>query len=338
MIVVTDKISVVIPVYNTAKYLPECLESALNQTYENFELILVDDGSVDQSGKICDTFAKKDQRITVIHKDNAGVSAARNDGIREATGKYICFIDSDDWVEPDYLETLARNMEPGGMSVCSLTTNRKLKTTDEIEIMDAEHAQISVLSVRGFQGFAVARLFDLDLIRANQIVVNGAVAICEDVLFSVHYIRYMEKNAVWNKKQIYHYRVRMDGATRKRSTEKISIGSKELSEPTAIELCERYVLNSPQVKEACSIRHVQAAVSAIRVLTAHKKQKTVLFKELINEVRSGIFRYCKSPYTIWVSRISVLLCAVSPWIEWKVWKIHHTMRMKNLMKQSENND
>ena len=96
--------SIIIPVYNVEKYLPQCVDSVLSQTYKDFELILVDDGSTDTSPSICDSFAAKDARVQVLHQKNSGVSVARNNGVDVARGGYITFIDSDDWVEPDYLE------------------------------------------------------------------------------------------------------------------------------------------------------------------------------------------------------------------------------------------
>lgn len=103
------KISVIIPVYNIERYLCDCLDSILGQTYRNLEIILIDDGSKDSTGQICDRYAKKDDRIVVIHKDNAGVSAARNNGVTVASGEYISFVDGDDWIAPDMYETLYRN-------------------------------------------------------------------------------------------------------------------------------------------------------------------------------------------------------------------------------------
>ena len=94
-------ISVIIPVYNVAAYLPECLNSVLGQSYRNMEIILVDDGSKDASGAICDQYADKDSRITVIHQANGGAAAAKNAGLRIARGKYLSFVDSDDFLEPD---------------------------------------------------------------------------------------------------------------------------------------------------------------------------------------------------------------------------------------------
>ncbi len=99
-------ISVIIPVYNVEKYLPRCLDSVVAQTYTNLEIILVDDGSTDTSGKICDEYAKRDARIKVIHKQNGGVSSARNAALKICTGQYVGFVDSDDYIERDMFEYL----------------------------------------------------------------------------------------------------------------------------------------------------------------------------------------------------------------------------------------
>ena len=99
-------ISVIIPVYKVELYLRECIDSVLAQTYQNLEVILVDDGSPDQCGSICEQYAEKDNRVCVIHKENGGLSDARNAGIDVAKGEYIGFVDSDDWVAPDMYECL----------------------------------------------------------------------------------------------------------------------------------------------------------------------------------------------------------------------------------------
>lgn len=108
------QVSVIIPVYNAEKYLKECLNSVISQTFHDFEVIIVDDGSTDASGKICDEYAFKDKRIKVIHKKNEGLIRARKEGIQEAEGQYISFVDADDWVDDDFLETL----------ICSIKGNQ----------------------------------------------------------------------------------------------------------------------------------------------------------------------------------------------------------------------
>lgn len=111
------KISVVVPVYNVEAFLERCVHSLCRQTYTNLEIILVDDGSPDHSGDLCDTLAARDNRIVVIHKQNGGLSDARNTGIAHATGDYIAFVDSDDWYDPTMLEVLLTLCEQHGAQI-----------------------------------------------------------------------------------------------------------------------------------------------------------------------------------------------------------------------------
>lgn len=104
-----DLLSIIIPVFNVESYLPRCIDSVLQQTYQNLEILLIDDGSTDSSSQICDEYSNKDIRITVVHKKNGGVSSARNKGLDLAKGEYICFIDSDDFIDPMMCEVLMRN-------------------------------------------------------------------------------------------------------------------------------------------------------------------------------------------------------------------------------------
>lgn len=107
-------ISVIVPVYKVAPYLRQCVDSIINQSFDDLEILLIDDGSPDQCGEICDEYAAKDSRVRVFHTENKGLSAARNLGLQKATGEYIGFIDSDDWIEPDMYEVLLRKDTPAG--------------------------------------------------------------------------------------------------------------------------------------------------------------------------------------------------------------------------------
>lgn len=117
-----ELISIIIPIYKVEKYLLQCIESVLKQTYKNIEIILVDDGSPDNCGKICDDYAAKDSRIVVIHKENGGLSSARNAGIDICKGKYISFIDSDDFVSPLFIEMLYKGIKYNNADISSLTS------------------------------------------------------------------------------------------------------------------------------------------------------------------------------------------------------------------------
>ena len=110
-----QKVSVIVPIYKVEPYLRRAVDSILHQTYHNLEIILVDDGSPDQCGKICDDYAKEDNRISVIHKENGGLSDARNAGLDAAGGEYIVFVDSDDFIAEDYIETLMQCLKKYGI-------------------------------------------------------------------------------------------------------------------------------------------------------------------------------------------------------------------------------
>jgi glycosyltransferase involved in cell wall biosynthesis len=132
------QLSVIVPVYNTEKYLGRCIDSILVQTYKDYEIILVNDGSIDGSGKLCDEYASKNKRIKVIHKNNGGSSSARNAGLRYAEGKYITFVDSDDWIEQDmYQKLMGCIQQKTDIDIC--IGSYVLDKNDKVEAVFAQH-------------------------------------------------------------------------------------------------------------------------------------------------------------------------------------------------------
>ena len=153
------KISVIIPVYNVEPFLPACLDSVLAQTHRDLEIILVDDGSADSSGAICDRYAGMDPRIRVIHQENGGVSLARNRGLELATGELISFIDSDDTLEPDMYEQLVHHMQTHGADISHCGYKhlvrdevRLINDTKQIRPQTREEALECLVSGRLFSG------------------------------------------------------------------------------------------------------------------------------------------------------------------------------------------
>lgn len=165
-----ELISVIIPVYNVEEYLHRCIDSILNQTYQDIEIILIDDGSTDNSGKICDEYALKDNRIRVIHKENGGLSDARNIGLNSMKGKYVTFIDSDDYVENFYIKELYEliikyNSE---MSICPytiITNNRYANIGKDYKetVLNTETCLSRMLLEEGFSVSACAKLYKVEL-------------------------------------------------------------------------------------------------------------------------------------------------------------------------------
>ena len=166
-----DRISVVVPIYNVAPFLRECVDSILNQEYENIEIILVDDGSTDESPIICDEYANMDKRIKVFHKENGGLSDARNFGIKKASGKYIAFIDSDDYIATDFISILYRKMKDHNVKIsavgyCHLFPNGEIEYNnfrDINRLYNEEEAQIYLNSVGYFNVAVWNKLYAKEL-------------------------------------------------------------------------------------------------------------------------------------------------------------------------------
>ena len=165
-------ISVILPIYNVAQFLPRCIESVCSQTYDNLEIILVDDGSPDDCGDICDKYAEKDNRIVVVHKQNGGLSDARNKGAEIANGEYITFIDSDDYVTDTYVEYLYSLIEKyhTRMSLCTHTVvfekgNNIIYGNGKDEVLTTEICLERMLYDDVINTSAWAKLYETEMVR-----------------------------------------------------------------------------------------------------------------------------------------------------------------------------
>lgn len=203
-------VSVIVPVYNVEKYLTRCLDSICNQTYCNLEIILVDDGSSDNSGRICDEYAKKDKRIRTKHKQNAGVSAARNDGLDIATGDYITFVDSDDYVAPEMYEMLIAKIQTqnADIAVCGYFQEGNdgvfrinWKGTDEVCLTQLEQIEC-LLRNRYYTCSLWDKLYRSDILR--NIRFDESIHHYEDYLFLYEAMQYSHK-AVFTPQGCYYY-------------------------------------------------------------------------------------------------------------------------------------
>ncbi len=189
-----DKISVIVPIYNVEQYLKKCVKSIQNQTYKNLEIILVDDGSPDNCGKMCDEFAKEDNRIKVIHKENGGLSDARNAGIEIATGEYVTFIDSDDWVSEDYCQILYTALKETHSDVSTIrfalvveknavVTNvgpQKVTIPNGAIVFEKEEILKQLLMRRTLDSYVWGKLYPIALIQKHKFKVGVSF---EDVIY-----------------------------------------------------------------------------------------------------------------------------------------------------------
>ena len=214
-----EKISVIVPVYNVEAYLERCVESILQQTYAHFELILINDGSTDSSGQICDHLASQYENIKVYHIENAGVSNARNMGIQLATGSWVTFIDSDDFVTQDYLATLASAVEGlnVGFVIAPLHHIKNGIVTDlpshseKTELWSTEETMKELLMTTRTSFFPVAKLFKRDLLADEKFNTNYHLA--EDALFLTELLLKTRCSCVFIDKPVYYYDHREGSAT-----------------------------------------------------------------------------------------------------------------------------
>lgn len=206
------KVSIIVPIYNVELYLRKCLDSIINQSYSNLEIILIDDGSTDRSGEICDEYSKLDNRIIVIHNNNKGVSYSRNYGIRLSTGKYILFIDSDDTVDKNYVYYLLMGNKDDKYDIvyCGIRDifeyKKKCIIKDRLikekllsgELKKDYYFLIDLLRV------SVIKLYNADIIKKYDILFSENISSGEDQIFNFKYHRYVRKYKLINL-PLYNY-------------------------------------------------------------------------------------------------------------------------------------
>lgn len=208
----TKEISVIVPVYNVEKYLQRCIDSILSQTLTDFELLLIDDGSIDASGKICDEYAEKDERVRVFHKKNGGVSSARNMGLDNARGKFITFIDSDDWIDKNHLFSFlvspADLVFQGYKQIASDSKTIELiknlnchKVFSKNEILEVLYELFSMGMVFGP---IWNKLFKAQIINENRIRFYEDISFREDEIFTFQYCKFI-RSLVSNESITYNY-------------------------------------------------------------------------------------------------------------------------------------
>lgn len=213
-------VSIIIPIYKVEKYIKRCIESILSQTYSDLEIILVDDGSPDSSGMIAEDFAAKDNRVVVIHQKNQGVSGARNTGLDAAKGKYVVFVDADDYIEKNYIEILVKGFRDNTqLSIINYAVNGKAAINEKSGVYDKEHTAIRLFTRQSFMGYLFNKMFLRSIIKDNNIRFSVESHWCEDALFCSEYVLRIN-NSVYCDSVGYNYIVRSDSATNMKYNEK----------------------------------------------------------------------------------------------------------------------
>lgn len=214
----TGFVSIIVPVYNAQSTLKRCVQSLLGQTYSDLEIILINDGSKDDSLRLCRELAEKDSRIKVIDKSNGGVSSARNAGLDAATGDYVMFCDSDDWVEPDMCECMIAHYEPDCLTLCEIAW-------DEETCADEEKTQLLIVERKDYLHYPEVmcaiwnKLYCRDVLEKNKIRFLKDISLGEDFCFAMNYVSAISGSVRIVKRKLYHYDTTSEGSLSKKAPE-----------------------------------------------------------------------------------------------------------------------
>lgn len=270
-----ELISVIIPVYNVEKCLPRCIESVLNQTYQKLEIILVDDGSPDNSGKICDEYAKKDSRIKVVHKKNGGLSDARNKGLDIASGLYVTFLDSDDYINDNMYTVLYKNLKmyDADMSVCMFKNVSSLKT----EVFELEcNEEIKCFSKNECQNNLYNELYVPTEVAWNKLYKREIwnnfrypIGKIHEDEYVIHHLIDRCNKVVYTDLELYYYYRNMDGISKTYSLKRLDVIE-------AFEDRRDFYKN----KQLCSL-YKKACISYLKVIAINY----ACVKEFLNDIQ-----------------------------------------------------
>lgn len=321
------KVSVIVPVYKCEAFLPDCIDSILRQTHQNLEVILVDDGSPDGSGTICDTYAQKDARVRVIHQANRGVSAARNAGIDAASGDAIAFVDSDDTVESDLYEVLVKLAAEydadiahcGYRKVHFDGSTKDVLGTGILLIQDAWEASESLLTGKHFTGSPCTKLYRSQLFEGIRF--DPELKINEDVWLNVQIFRNARKLVFWDVPK-YCYYERAQSATRVTNRLKIKRDCVE----AARRMLELY--ENTSLENACAAKLHYALLDLYRegLLCDYSGERKAR-KDIHRQIREVSEILTEAPQrSVWNYRFMRYL----PWLYILVYRIFDRIRKPNI--------
>lgn len=285
-----EKVTAIVAIYKSEKFLPKLLDSIINQTWKNLEILLVDDGSPDNSGLICDKYAKKDKRIRVIHKENGGACEARNVGLTEATGEYILIIDGDDWLEKDYVEYLMNLIHETGSEMAMTdkiftTRDRNQTEQDRIETWTPEEAFCSIIYPKIPIG-PWNKIYKTSLLKDNHIDFNRPWS-GEGLYFSAMAASCSNRVGVGHKK-IYNYRLNNENSGLTHYNVVMGTNALENIKYTK----ENRVIKTKRTENACNwhIWKNYGYILFLIVATNSVSQNKVLYKDCIHNIRIRLIK------------------------------------------------
>ncbi len=326
-------ISVIVPVYNIKEYLPRCIHSLTAQTYENLEIILVDDGSTDGTGALCDELAGEDSRIRVFHKANGGSSSARNLGIAKARGEYLGFVDSDDYLSEDMYERLSEAVERYGCEMAQVGRDEIAASGErlpniceppgETVFIPAEDFMRELLMHRGDCSFCT-KLVRRRLLMERQFP-EGVLN--EDFHLLIQLLCEM-KGIVSLPKQCYHVFYRPDSNTRRMERNQFSrvYGDNVDNADMALGLVKQHWPSLTQTAERFGL--YQRLDYLLHIPLEQMQPDNEQYRNICKNVRGNLFRALKNPYLTKKNKIYLMLFAIAPKFTRKIHRV--TMRMRGV--------
>ena len=307
------KVSVIVPIYNRENYLARCLDSIRNQTEADLEIILVDDGSTDGSGKICDAYAKTDPRFQVLHQKNGGVSSARNAGLGVMTGRYCCFVDSDDFIDRQYISVLVHNANAYhcDLSVCGLTRTNTARHSGKVTLLNRPEAQESLFQeAGGMKGYIGGKLFHAELIKKHKISFDETQTLAEDLLFLFDYLSccQRENTVCILDHPLYYYENGSMGALAQRGRTDVFLESW----CDAVRACEKILQKIPEeerrLRRAVELEQTMQCVTMLRIMANYGEQASS--KAYQKFLRTHLIPYLFSHRSLQkkLGAIAVLVC------------------------------
>ena len=305
-----ELISIIVPVYNVEKYLKKCVDSIVNQTYKNLEIILVDDGATDNSGKICDELVELDNRIKVYHKKNGGLSDARNYGVERAAGDYIGFVDSDDYIDAEMYEKLYEAIKKENVDVaeCNLKIVYPEKTdlfTDQkyYQICNKQEYLEEYLKIEKIFGSACVRLTKADIAKKLKFPVRK---LYEDTYYAYDLIGIVDKYVIMDN-PYYNYLMRENSITNAKFNPRIF---------DLIEIVEKFhtnvYKNYPSLKEAADCRKMYAYFSVLNsILLEEDFKNNSFYKQIIDYFKEEYTKLLRNKYITRNRKLSILLIKFS---------------------------
>ena len=293
---IEKKVSIIVPVYNVEKYIDKCVRSLLHQDYKNIEVILVDDGSPDNSGAIIDELKAEDNRIVTIHQNNKGVSSARNAGLSVATGEYVTFVDGDDWIVANYVTYFVKLMEESGCDIAmnknNYSTNQGI-SSDNCYVISSEKA-IEWIYLGNIFVAVWNKMYRRSILERNNVRFNEEIWYGEGMLFNIELLQYT-KNVAIGEKSVYHQTFNPDSAMRKFNLKSNLCGIKSLElQKEAWKKENQNIKNAWEYHRYCFNRSIIDGLVRSDMLSEYRS----IYNDCVSNLRKDIFLALKMEKSI----------------------------------------